>query len=56
MTSPRTSIANEDLDNLVLNVIKPIRKINKHPDCSVIDDYLSKLLPKSEINEKNISN
>ena len=49
-------IANEDLDNLILNAIKSIRNIKKRPDCSVIYDYLIKLLPNSEINEKNISN
>ena len=48
--------ANEDLDNLILNAIKSIRNIKKRPDCSVIYDYLIKLLPNSEINEKNISN
>ena len=50
------AIANKDLDNLILNAIKSIRNIKKRPDCSVIYDYLSKLLPNSEINEKNISN
>ena len=50
------AIANEDLDNLILNAIKSIRNIKKRPDCSVIYDYLIKLLPNSEINEKNISN
>ena len=49
-------IANEDLDNLILNAIKSIKNIKKRPDCSVIYDYLIKLLPNSEINEKNISN
>ena len=50
------AIANEDLDNLILNTIKSIRNTKKHPDCSVSYDYLSKLLPNFEINEKNISN
>ena len=50
------AIVNEDLDNLTLNAIKSIRNIKKRPDCSVIYDYLIKLLPNSEINEKNISN
>ena len=50
------AIANEDLDNLILNAIKSIRNIKKRPDCSVIYGYLIKLLPNSEINEKNISN
>ena len=30
--------------------------MKKRPDCSVIYDYQSKLLPNSEINEKSISN
>ena len=46
------AIASEDLDNLILNVIKLIRNIKKHPGCSVIHDYLIKLLPNSKINEK----
>ena len=50
------AIANEDLDNVILNAIKSIRNIKKRPDCSVIYDYLSKLLPNSEIYEKNILN
>ena len=50
------AIANEDLDNLILNATKSIRNIKKLPDCSVIYDHLIKLLPNSEINEKNISN
>ena len=50
------AIANEDLDNLISNPIKSIRNIEKRPDYSVISDYLIKLLPNSEINEKNISN
>ena len=50
------AIANEDLDNLILNAIKSIRNIKKRPDCSAIYDYLIKLLPNSEINEKSISN
>ena len=41
---------------LIIKVIKSIRNITKRPDCSIIYDYLSKLLPNSEINEKNISN
>ena len=45
-------IANEDLDNLILNAIKSIRNIKKRPDYSVIYDNLIKLLPNSEINEK----
>ena len=50
------AIANEDLDNLILNAIKSIGNIKKRPDCSVIYDYLIKLLPNSEIKGKNISN
>ena len=50
------AIANEDLDNLILNAIKSVRNTKKHPDCFVIYDYLIKLLPNSEIKEKNISN
>ena len=50
------AIANEDLDNLILNAIKSIRNIKKRPDCSVIYDYLIKLLPNSEINKERISN
>ena len=50
------AIVNEVLDNLILNAIKSIRNIKKRPDCSVIYDYLIKLLPNSDINEKNISN
>ena len=46
------AIANEDLDNLILNAIKSIRNIKNRPDCSVIYDYPIKLLPNSEINEK----
>ena len=46
------AIASEDLDNLILNVIKLIKNIKKHPDCSAIHDYLIKLLPNSKINEK----
>ena len=46
------AIANEDLNNLILNVIKLVRNIKKHPDCSDIHDYLIKLLPNSKINEK----
>ena len=30
------AIANEDLDNLMLNAIKLTRNIKKRPDCSVI--------------------
>ena len=48
--------ANEDLDDLISNAIKSIRNIKKHPDYSVINDFLIKLLPNSEINGKNISN
>ena len=48
------AIANEDLDNLILNAIKSIGNIKKRPDCSVIYDYLIKLLPNSEIKEKSI--
>ena len=48
------AVANEDLDDLILNAIKSIRNTKKRPDCSVIYDYLTKLLPNSEINEKNI--
>ena len=40
-------IANKDLDNLILNAIKSLRNIKK---------IKKKLLPNSEINEKNISN
>ena len=40
----------------MLNAIKSIRNIKKRPDCSVIYDYLIKLLASSEINEENISN
>ena len=47
------AIANEDLDNLILSAMKSIRNIKKNRDCSVTYDYLSKLLPNSEINEKN---
>ena len=50
------AIANEDLDNLILNAIKSIRNIKKHLDCSVIYNYLIRLLPNSDINEKVISN
>ena len=50
------AIANEDLDNLILNAIKSIRNIKKRPDCSVIYDYIIKLLPNSEINKERISN
>ena len=32
------AIANEDLDNLILNTIKSIRNTKKHPDCSVSYD------------------
>ena len=35
------AIANEDLDDLILNAIKPIRNTKKRPDCSVIYDYLT---------------
>ena len=48
------AIANEDLNILILDAIKLIRNIKKRPDCSVIYDYLIKLLPNSEINEKSI--
>ena len=50
------AIANEDLDNLILNAIKSVRNIKKRPDCSVIYDYLCKSLPSSEINKIYISN
>ena len=40
----------------MLNAIKSIRNIKKRPDCSVIYDYLIKLLPNSEINKERISN
>ena len=50
------AIANEDLDNLILNAIKSIRNIKKRLDCSAIYDYLIKLLPNSDINKKSISN
>ena len=46
------TIANEDLDNLIINSIKSIRNIKKRPDCCVIYDYLRKLPPISEINKK----
>ena len=46
------AIANEDLDNLMLNAIKLTRNIKKRPDCSVNYDYLSKLLLNAEINKK----
>ena len=49
------AIVNEDLENLVLNSIKSIRNNKNRPNCSIIYDYLSKLLPNSEINKKNIS-
>ena len=50
--------ANEDLHNLILNAIKSIRNIKKCPDCSVIYDYLIKILPNTKkiINEENVSN
>ena len=32
------AIANENLDNLILNAIKSIRNVKKRPDCSVIYD------------------
>ena len=32
------AIASKDLDNLILNAIKPIRNIKKRPYCSVIYD------------------
>ena len=47
-------ITNKDLDNIILNTIKSRKNIRKRPDCPVIYHYLSKLLPNSEINEKNI--
>ena len=54
------AIANIDLDNLILNAIKSVRNSQKnskkHPDCSVIYDYLCKPLPNSEINKIYISN
>ena len=50
------AIANEDLNILILDAIKLIRNIKKRPDCSVIYDYLIKLLPNSEINKERISN
>ena len=54
------AIANIDLDNLILNAIKSVRNSQKnskkHPDCSVIYDYLCKSLPNSEINKIYISN
>ena len=50
------AIANIDLDNLILNAIKSVRNIKKHPDCSVIYDYLCKSLPNSETNKIYISN
>ena len=33
------AIANENLDNLILNAIKSIRNVKKRPDCFVIYDY-----------------
>ena len=36
------AIANEDLNNPIINGIKSIRNMKKRPDCSVIYDYLSK--------------
>ena len=59
METIEEAITNEDLDNIILNAIKSIRNIKKRPDCSVIYDYLSKLLPNSEIphsTKNNISN
>ena len=50
------AVANEDLHDLLLNATKSTRNIKKRPDCSVIYDYLSKLIPNSEINEKSILN
>ena len=47
-------ITNKDLDNIILNTIKSRKNIRKRPDCLVIYHYLSKLLPNSEINKKNI--
>ena len=50
------AVANEDLHDLLLNATKSIRNFKKRPDCSVIYDYLSKLIPNSEISEKSILN
>ena len=44
--------ANEDLDNLILNAIKSIRNFKKRPDCSVIYNYLIRLLPILRLTKK----
>ena len=46
------AIANEDLDNLILNAIKSIRNFKKRPDCSVIYNYLIRLLPILRLTKK----
>ena len=46
------AITKEDLSNLILNAIKSTRNIKKRTDCSIIYDYLSKLLPNLRLTKR----
>ena len=43
MATDDEAIANECIDDLIMNVIKSIRNVKKRPDGSSIRDYVSKL-------------
>ena len=52
MSTDDEAISNECIDDLIMNVIKSIRNMKKHPDCSSIYDYISKLLSNSDITKE----
>ena len=54
METLEETIANNDLDDLILNAIKSIRSNKKRPYYSSIYDYLSKSLSNSDITKELI--
>ena len=56
MATDDEAIANEYIDDLIMNVIKSIRNVKKRSDGSSIRDYVSKLLSNSDITEEIVSN
>ena len=56
MATDDEAIANECIDDLIMNVIKSIRNVKKRSDSSSIRDYVSKLLSNSDITEEIVSN
>ena len=56
MATDNEATSNEYIDDLIVNVIKSIRNMTKLLDCSSIRDYVSKLLPNSDITEENCIN